>query len=183
MIASLLRRFRRDSRGIAMIEFAFALPILITMTFGTVELSRYVLLHQKLDRIAMSIADLTAQSEELAETDVANIFAAISHIGQPFDVTDSGLVILTSVSRSGNEIAVDWQRFSNGAVVETSRIGQPGQAATLPDGLLLLDGDNVIVAEVFYDFAPMLTGSLLGTQQLYHSAFFRPRFGSLDEIN
>ncbi len=183
MIAALLHRFRRDSRGIAMIEFGFALPILLTMTFGTVELSRYVLLHQKLDRIAMTIADLTAQSEELDETDVANIFAAVSHIGQPFAVNSSGLVILTSVSRSGTQITVDWQRFNAGAVTVASRIGQPGLAATLPDGLVLLDGDNVIVSEVFYDFAPMLTGSLLGAQQLYHSAFFRPRFGSLDEID
>jgi Flp pilus assembly protein TadG len=182
MIAA-LRKLHADSRGIAMVEFGFALPILITLTFGTVELSRYVLLHQKLDRIAMTIADLAAQSEELAETDVGNILAAVSHIGQPFDVDSTGLVILTSVSRSGNQITVDWQRRNAGAVIEASRIGQPGQPAALPDGLVLLDGDNVIVSEVFFDYTPMLTGTLLGNQQLYHSAFFRPRFGSLDQIN
>ena len=91
MIGGLLRRLAADRRGVALIEFGFAVPILIIMTFGTVELSRYVLLHQKLDRIAMTLADLIAQSEELAETDINNIFDAVSHIGQPFDVVGRGV--------------------------------------------------------------------------------------------
>lgn len=182
-MTGLLRRLMRDMRGVAMIEFGFAAPILIVMTFGTVELSRYVLLHQKLDRIAMTIADLTAQSEEIAETDISNIFDAVSHIGQPFEVTGRGRVYLTSVSRSGNNVTVDWQRDNGGSVTSASRVGLPGQAALLPDGLTLGDGDNVIISEVWFDYEPMLTGSLLGEQQLYHRAVFRPRFGSLDEIN
>ena len=183
MIGGLLRRLAADRRGVALIEFGFAVPILIIMTFGTVELSRYVLLHQKLDRIAMTLADLIAQSEELAETDINNIFDAVSHIGQPFDVTGRGRVVLTSVSRSGSQVTVDWQRINAGGLVAVSRIGQPGLAATLPAALTLTDGGNVIVSEVYFDYQPMLTGSLLGAQQLYRSAFFRPRFGSLDQIN
>ena len=94
-----------------------------------------------------------------------------------------GRVVLTSVSRSGSQVTVDWQRINVGGLVAVSQIGQPGLAATLPAALTLTDGGNVIVSEVYFDYQPMLTGSLLGAQQLYRSAFFRPRFGSLDQIN
>ena len=34
-----LRRFRRDAKGLAALEFALILPVLITMLFGMGELS------------------------------------------------------------------------------------------------------------------------------------------------
>ena len=53
------------------------MPVLIGMTLGGVEISRFVLLHQKLERVASSVADLTSQSQSLALTDIDNIMSAV----------------------------------------------------------------------------------------------------------
>ena len=44
----------------------------------------------------------------------------------------------------------------------TSTIGAPGNTATLPSGLILRTGENVIAAEVFYQFTPYFLGSVFG---------------------
>lgn len=50
-------------------------------------------------------------------------------------------------------------------------------------GFEVRDSENVITAEVFYDFAPIMMTAVLETGQLYSSAVFRPRFGSLTTVN
>lgn len=55
-----LMPFLRDSRASILVEFAIIAPILIMMLLGGVELGRFILLDQKLDRTAMTVADLIA---------------------------------------------------------------------------------------------------------------------------
>ena len=49
-IAHLLSAWR-DCRGAIAVEFAVVAPVLVALMIGTFEVTRYVLLHQKLDRM------------------------------------------------------------------------------------------------------------------------------------
>ena len=42
-------------RGSSLVELALVVPILVSLFLGSVEVARYVLLQQKLDRAAMSL--------------------------------------------------------------------------------------------------------------------------------
>ena len=53
-----LRRFWRDDRGLAVMGFAFALPVLVMILLGCFDAARFVLINQKMSRVASQSADL-----------------------------------------------------------------------------------------------------------------------------
>ncbi len=56
----------RDLRGTALVEFAMTIPLLLTLLFGGVELSRFIALHTKLQSVVTSVGDLVTREETLA---------------------------------------------------------------------------------------------------------------------
>lgn len=179
-----LSGFARDRRGSVLMELAIGLPILVVILLGCFEAARFVLLDQKLARAAASTADLVAQADGITEAQVTDIFDAADATATPFDLGGEGRVIITSVIRPTSAAAtVAWQRISAGTYAATSAIGTTGQTATLPTGLTLRQGENVIVAEVFYDYAPIFLGATKFTAtSLYEVAYNRPRIINLTQV-
>src|SRR5579872_7233169 len=52
----------KDCRGLAATEFAFIVPIMLVMFFGTVEFSSGVAVDRKVTLIARTVSDLTSQT-------------------------------------------------------------------------------------------------------------------------
>ena len=183
-ILDFLRKFIGERRGSLLAETAITLSLLTTLSLSGVEIARYSLLHQKLERISASIGDLIAQAETVNETDVVNVFNAIGEVAKPFEMGANGIVIISSVGASeGSGPTLNWQRTGGGSLAAASHIATaPGETATLPNGLTVIDGETVIVAEVMYAYTPWLYSALIGPSQLYHTAFFRPRLGTLTTI-
>jgi Flp pilus assembly protein TadG len=181
--ASPLKRLFKDRSGNALIETAFVMPILVLIILGGVEISRYVLLNEKLDSVAASIGDLVAQAETISATDVDNLFEAAKFVIKPFSLGDNGAVMVSSVGATdGDPPTVRWRRSGGGALSVTSELGAVGANATLPAGFTVPSGDSTIVAEVFYDYTPWLLSSVTSPPRLYHRAMFRPRFGALTTL-
>ena len=182
-ISSFLRRFAEDRSGAALIELGFAVPVLVMVLLGCFEAARYVLLHQKLDRAATSTADLVAQQNGITTAQMCDLFDAARQLMDPYDMATGGRVIVSSVSRPDtNPPKVSWQQTSVGTVTVTSGIGTTGNDATLPSGMVLQTGGNVIVAEAFYNYEPFFLGALFEPTQLYHTAYNRPRLANLTTI-
>jgi Flp pilus assembly protein TadG len=177
--------FARDRRGSVLMELAIGVPILVMILLGCFEAARFVLLDQKLARVAASTADLVAQADGITETQITDLFSAADDTATPFDLAGDGRVIITSVSRPTTaDPTVAWQRISTGTHAATSAIGTAGQTATLPTGLTLRQGENVIVAEVFYDYAPVFLGATRFTAaSLYQVAYNRPRIINLTQVS
>jgi len=180
---SLLRRFARDRSGAALIELAFAVPVLVIILLGCFEATRYVLLHQKLDRAASSTADLVAQQKGITTSQMCDLFDAARQLMKPYDLIANGRVVISSVSRPDTgPPRVSWQELSTGSVAVTSQVGTAGGTATLPPELVLQIGGNVIVAETFYNYEPFFLSALFEPTQLYHTAYHRPRVTNLTTI-
>lgn len=174
----------RDSRGVAALEFALMLPVLLGLSLGAYELSRFMLIHQKVEKTAYTTADVTSQYTSLTTAQMNQIFTAGSQIMQPFAFGANGIIIITSVSQTGNFSAnnpprVAWRTSGGGTLSRNSVIGSVGGPAALPGGLTLNDRDNVIVAEVYYSYTPMLSGTVLSSTDVYKVAVFKPRLGAL----
>lgn len=172
----------RDRAGSALIELGAVLPVLVLLAMAGTEVARYALLNQKLDRVASTMGDLVAQSETLTTAQVDTLFAATAPVAWPFDIANAGAVILSSVSLQGGAARLNWQRRGGGALIVASQVGAAGGLATLPAGMILRAGDTLIVAEVWFDFAPVLYPQVAPAARLYHRAFFRPRLGSLNAL-
>ncbi len=178
------REFGRQERGGILIEFAFALPILVTLILGTVNTAIYILLHQRMDRAASSISDLVAQPENVTHAEVKLAYDAAEHLfGDMFDLNANGHAIVTSVRGGTTEDPPPRINFqihkecAAGSYSSTIGAGEDNEA-TLPNGLDLQPGESVIVAEVYYEWEPMFFGDLIEGGTQYHVAFRRPRLGA-----
>ena len=146
------------------------------------KITRFVLLNQKLERTSATMADLVSQSEILTEANITQLFQATANVMTPFDINANGRLILSSVSATGsNPARVNWQRVYGGPG-SASHIGSAGATALLPQGFQVRDGESVIVAEVFFGYAPLFTTDLIDPVELYNLAVYRPRFASLTTI-
>ena len=182
-LTRLLTRFRRNQQGIAAMEFAMVAPILMVLFLGGTEFSRYLIIHQKVEKTATTIADIVAQSDSLTQAQLNQIFLAASEIMQPLSFNTEGVVIVSSVRQQGSAASpnVAWQRIGGGDLTRTSQIGTQGFAATLPAGFTLNDKENVIVAEVYYVYSPLFGEKMVATGDVYKRSVYKPRLGALTQ--
>ncbi len=175
-------RLFRDNGNVA-VEFALALPVLIFMLLASAELGRFVILHQKLDRVAVTMSDLVARAETISESDLNDIFMAAAQVAEPFDLGGRGRVVISSViNDDGSGPTVAWQRAGGGTYAATSQVGSEGGPASLPGSFVVRQGETAIVSEVFFDFEPFLSDLIVAPQVLYRRAHHRPRLGTLDTV-
>ena len=177
-----LRKFLADRRGTLAVEMAMAMPVLFALMLAGVEVTRYVLLNQKIERTSATMADLVAQAEVLSEAGLINLTGAAQHVMTPYDIAGDGRIVVSSLTNpSGSEARVAWQR-GFGAGGGASHFGIQGGAATLPDGFIVRASENVIAVEVFYAYEPLLATKIMDPHEVYNFALFRPRFGSLASL-
>lgn len=174
-------RLRRDGRGAIAVELAFAVPVLTGLLMSGVEVTRYVLINQKLERTSATMGDLISRMPELTEGDITSFFAASNQVMTPYDVHTDGRVIISSITNDGSAPSIVWQR-TYGLIGAGSRFGDVGDTPVLPNGFVVRDGENVITAEVFFDFQPIMMTAVLDPARLYSRAVFRPRFGALSRV-
>lgn len=183
--AALVRRFGREDDGGILIETAFVMPVLLIMLLGSVEVGRYLIAHQKLERAASSVADLISQSDDTVTLEEINtLFGIVPHITAPYDVDASGRMIVTAVTRGDDEddeAVVAWQVDGLGELDVSSQVGGVGDPATLPGGMEVANGETVIIAEAWYDYEAYFFEEIDPSGPIYHRALYRPRLSSLSQ--
>lgn len=175
-------RFLRDARGTAMIEFGFALPLLLVLFYGAVELTRYILFNEKMESASLQVLDIINQENELSMTDLNNVFSSIPLIMAPFrnhDVAPRVTVVERTRDPGGRQcqLRVLW---SLGPGI--SRIN-PEADNRLPE-ITVETGDTVTVIEMVGRYRPLLDDAMqrnvVGnlTNEVYFRSYARPRYGA-----
>ncbi len=171
----------RDHRALAMVEFGLILPVLMTLFYGTVEITRYVLIVQKAEKLAHTVADVTAQSSTVTIASMNQVMSAASDIMNPYSLSTNGKVMVSSLYRAAStaNATVNWRYEGGGSLSATSHIGAVSSTPVMPGGFTFDERENVIAAEVFYQFSPLISSEFFGTTTIYRSAFYKPRLGAL----
>ena len=76
-----------DTRGIAAVEFAMVVPLMLVLFFGTVEFSSGVAVDRKVTLMARTLSDLTSQNVSVTDAQLTNIFNACTGIMTPYSAT------------------------------------------------------------------------------------------------
>ncbi|MDA0787804.1 MAG: TadE/TadG family type IV pilus assembly protein [Proteobacteria bacterium] len=158
-----------------MLEFAFAMPVLIGLLMGGVEFARFALVNQKMERVTSFVGDFVARAEALDEADFDDYFAAADQLGRPFDLFGGGNIIVTSVTGEDTGPEVLWQQIGTGHVTAPSLVGLPGEPAVLPLNFNVDEGEGLVVTEVYFDYEPFLLPLMIPAQRLYYQSIYRPR--------
>ena len=184
------KAFARQERGGILIEIAFGMMVLITLTLGTVETAFYILMQQRLDRAASTVADIVSQPDDITQGDVADaIWAAKNLFGGLYDFDENGYAIVTSVRGGTTDDPpprINFQvtktctdEVAGSGPVFPSEIGTgEDEEAKLPNDLTLQPGESVIIAEVFFDYQPMFAGSIIEGGTQYKTSSRRPRLSA-----
>ena len=188
-IVNKLKEFGKAQEGLAYIEFALSITILMMLFLGAVELTRAFLIIQKIEKTVSTLADVVAQTDPnstpVTSTQMSQLMSAVDDMMNPYSsgMTDTRiLAIVTSVTKTGvaNPV-INWQYCGGGGLSVTSKLGKTiGGTATLPSGFTMNSGEEAIIGEVFYNFTPIIaSNNIIGSFQIYRYSIFMPRLGAL----
>lgn len=167
-----LRLFAGAQSGLAAVEFAFLLPVMLTMFFGVVELSMAINCRAAVTAVASTAADLTAQSSSISTTGMGDVFNAAGAILYPYD-TSTAKITVTSINydtgtKSLTSGKVAWSCSKNGSPRSINA------TITLPSGLMTTNG-SVIMSEITYSYASPTTKIITGPMSMTNTFYTKPR--------
>jgi Flp pilus assembly protein TadG len=180
LLAILLRqrrlRFAADQRGISSVEFALLLPLMLTMYFGTLEVTDAISADRQITLVASTVTNIASQYTQVSNGDVSNILGAAAQVLSPFPVANA-TVTLTSVYIDPNGNAtVDWSATLNG----TTRSGNV--ASSIP-AALRVPNTSVLWGETTYKYKPLIGYVVTGTLTMGSQIFTRPRMSNCVKYN
>ncbi|MCF8474808.1 MAG: pilus assembly protein [Emcibacter sp.] len=177
-------------KGVAALEMALVAPVLIMMLLASADVVSYLIAQQKISKAAYTISNLITQMDEgLTESKVSDMMLSIGEVSKPFDLAADGKATVTTIIGMGVDGAapdsyeVSWQRCYGYATV-SNKFGPKGtQVLTndIPANMIVTTSQIIVVADVVYNFTPIIGFLNLGTKIEYQS-FFRPRLGSINNI-
>ena len=172
------RRFGSDGRGVAAVEFALILPILVLLLIGCFEVPRFVTIYQRIARTSAGVADLVAQADEpMTKDNMTDIFSAGLIMMQPYDAKKDGVIIVSSVNNpAGNGVKVTWQERC-GKLAATSVVGNAGSTplGSFPVAINPGSDEEVIAAEVYFSYKPVFSNIIYKGSTLSLVSYTRPR--------
>ena len=157
-LAARMTRLRGATGGMAAVEFAMVLPIMVGMYLGCCEVSSGFSASKKVDAAARALSDLTAQAAvDIQQSDMTDIIAAATGVMQPFDgsaapLTITSFIMPTPLPLQPVRAYTDWSYVRGGAAVPCG-----DQTAVVPAGFLAA-GRSVVKADVAYNYMPLLAG-------------------------
>jgi Flp pilus assembly protein TadG len=172
--------FRRDVAGVAAVEFALILPMMLMLYVGTVEASALISMDRRVQTIAGAVGDLVSRANvNLPACDLKDYFQAAAGIMAPY-TSDPVQQIITSVQvKADGTTLVAWSRAAGGAVAHNV-----GEAYPLPQAMKDISlNAYVIVSEASYSYMPITKLIYSQAIQLRRENFYLPRFGGSISIN
>ena len=175
-------RFGKDEKGIAAVEFALLIPLILALFIGTIEMSQAITIDRRVTQATSATADLVARTKSTTTQELDGIMEIIEQILRPYDPNLLSLTIANVVAAPDdeNDTTVCWVYQHNGGADTTL---QPGASYTLPVGIVE-KGDSVLVAEAKYDYTGLLFEYFIeGSIELSEKFYLKPRLSMAIQFN
>jgi Flp pilus assembly protein TadG len=210
-MAGLARRIRDDRGGVAAVEFAIILPLMLTMYVGTVEVTKGVMANRKVNLVSRTLSDLIAQqptstqststpspSNAVQMSTVTDILGASTAIMSPYPVTTltmtvSAIDILNKSNGQCCDAKVRWSYTQGGTLrpcttpltqVAATVTAAPTNIPTslIPTTTTLSSPQYLIIADVFYVYQPLFSATFLNwANGMSRTSYMVPR--STGQVN
>jgi Flp pilus assembly protein TadG len=176
-----LSRLRSDARGVAAIEFAMVVPLMIAMFVGAVEFSQVITVDRRVSQVASATADLIARTKSLDTTGMNGVMQVVQELVKPYSASPLKLSVISVAANVNNasDTNVCWSHHHQGGTGAYTR----GSPYSLPNGVVE-KGDSVIVTEVKYNYTPLIFNTYLPTgKELSEKYYLKPRLSSYVTFN
>jgi hypothetical protein len=176
----------RNHSGLALIEFAYAMPFLIAIGMAGTETANLAIITLRLNQMAMLAADNAARvRNSIDESDINEVMVGMKFTGTGIKFGAQGRVIISSIERNGSLLTpgykIGWQRcfgaknvnsvygiegFGAASSAMPFGITQTGLATSEPTGTQPIGGGALIVAEIRYTYKPLVAGVLMQDREI-----------------
>lgn len=192
-LAALTRRLRHDDRGLALIEFAFSLPVLVVLCMSGLECANLALAHMRVSQVAMLVADNAARVRtSIDEADVNEIMTGAELSTNSLALKANGRIFLSDLEPNGKASPntgyyIRWQRcWGSGAFTSTYGVAGNGTndasmqygmgpGTTAATKVAPSSGTAVMFVEVAYNYQPLITNSIFGAKVIRYTSAFNVR--------
>jgi Flp pilus assembly protein TadG len=154
---NLLQRLTANAQGVAALEFAMIAPLMFTLFIGSVEFSQAITVDRRVTQIAGSTADLVARADKtIAQSEISDIMRVGSYILKPYSATPIRITLrnVTSSPANASQTKQSWTCSYNGTG-GTQTCACTNTSFPLPANMVTTN-DSVVVAEVTYDYVPLV---------------------------
>jgi Flp pilus assembly protein TadG len=178
------RHFRKAQGGLAAVEFALLLPVMITLFFGTIEISLALLCSADVSIMASTASDLIAQESTTQTSDISNVYSAAGTVLYPYynpATTGSQApsiritsIIYDTTTNSTTSGKVAWTCTQSGSGTLSPATRSVGATVTLPQAIMATNG-SVIMAEVAYNYGSPTTQIVAPSINMTNVWYTKPR--------
>ena len=177
-------RLRDDKSGLALLEFAFILPIFLTLALTGAEFTNYITTKMRISQLALHLADNAARmgtgsqlsAKTISETDINDLFTGAQLQSSELDLRTNGRVILTDLEQDPNnagKFKIGWRRCyglktsyvrqypTTSGTTNLTGIGPANRQVTA------LSGNATMFVEVFYTYVPLVGGGSLAPSSTF----------------
>ena len=174
-LRSFFKRLRADTSGLALVEFAYSLPLLTGIGLYGAELANYATVKMRISQTALALADNASRIGEngviqdirITESDINDILTGSTFSDQDLNLAGNGRIILSGLRQnvSGGQW-IQWQRCAGALTSHTSSYGDAGDGATGtafpgmgPTGKEITAAANtsVMFVEIAYMYQPLFS--------------------------
>jgi hypothetical protein len=172
-----LKRLRGDQDGVAMVEFAYSLIVIVPLVMGGIELANYVTTKMRVSQMALHVADNASRigidsllaKPRITEAQINDLMIGADLQGGNLDLVTNGRVILSSVepmpSPDDDKYMIRWQRcygnmtwnssFGVAGDDELDAVGPAGEQVKAPQDT------GVMFVEIAYTYSPLFVTQTL----------------------
>lgn len=173
------RRFIGSTRGVAAVEFAMILPVLLLLLLATFDAGTAIAVYVKVRSAAYSLAAITNQygtgNNAISTTTMTAITGATGAVLAPYSSTPTVVIISQIEATSASVAVVSWSYAVNGTALT-----QGANYSSLPSNFAANSCGGtypcyVIFAQVSYTYTPAFGAFLTGPITLSDSLYVTPR--------
>jgi len=150
------RRLRRGESGVAAIEFAFILPVMVLLFFGSMEGSELFTVKRRVVNATNALADLVTQEPTVRRAEIADAIIGVRRLLEPTDTSTLTIRVLSVVKgpNTGDPVTVHWSIDDQG--------GTPYAAGStytkLEDNGAVRPESSLVVVEMNFNYVSSLGG-------------------------
>jgi len=180
-----IERFQRAETGVAAVEFAMILPIMLLLYIGMVEGSTLISMDRKVQSVSGAVGDLVARSNGAIIKDTVDDYVKVAGgIMTPYaDDTLEQIISQVYVDDKG-EARVKWSMRYVGKERQSLGAHEKEALYLLPDAIVAIAPEQfVIVSEAATTYTPLYGIVFDKAINLYRENFYMPRFGEEIKLN
>jgi Flp pilus assembly protein TadG len=167
------RDLASDSRGVAAVEFALLMPVLLLLYFGVVELTQGAMAQERAAHVASTVGDLVSQNATVTSANVTDIFSVGDTVLYPYPTSSLKMRVSSLSADTNGNVTVVWSQATGGL----TKLSANSTVSSVPTNVIVAN-ETVIMSESQYTYTSVF-GQILPTPIVFNDvSYSHPRLSS-----